>query len=54
MNTMLNILLATVFALLLSGCELVGDVFQAGMWVGVIAVVAVLVLIGYVVSRFRR
>ena len=54
MRLTLNILLASVFALLLSGCELIGDVFKVGMWVGIIAVVAVLVLIGFVISKFRR
>ncbi|MFN2459009.1 MAG: hypothetical protein ABR502_12480 [Chitinophagaceae bacterium] len=38
----------------LSSCEAIGDIFQAGMWVGVIVVVAVVALIIWLVSRFRR
>ena len=35
----------------LSSCELVGDIFKAGVWVGVLAVVAVVGLIIYLISR---
>lgn len=45
------------FAMLLSlltGCELVGDIFQAGMTVGIFIVIAVIVLIIWLISRFRK
>jgi len=45
------------FAMLLSlvtGCELVGDIFQAGMAVGIFAVIAVVVIIIWIISRFRK
>ncbi|MGV3459575.1 MAG: hypothetical protein ACO1N9_03875 [Flavobacterium sp.] len=45
------------FAMLLTlvtGCELVGDIFEAGMWVGIIIVVAVIALILWLISRFRK
>ena len=35
----------------LSSCELVGDIFKAGVWVGVLIVVAIVGLIIYLVSR---
>lgn len=38
----------------LSGCELVGDIFQAGMAVGVFIVIAVLALVVFLVSKVRR
>jgi hypothetical protein len=37
----------------LAGCELAGDIFQAGMWVGVIAVVVVIALVGAIATRIR-
>jgi hypothetical protein len=52
-----RIIKLSLFAMLLSlvtGCELVGDIFQAGMWVGVIIVVAVIGLIVWLLSRFRK
>lgn len=45
------------FAMLLSlvtGCELIGDIFQAGMAVGIFVVIAVVVLIIWLISRFRK
>jgi hypothetical protein len=33
----------------LSACELIGDVFQAGVWVGVILVIGVIALIVWMV-----
>lgn len=41
-------------ALPLAGCEVIGDIFQAGMWTGVIAVVAVVALIVYAVTRLFK
>ena len=35
----------------LSGCELVGDIFKAGVWVGIFAVVAVIILVAYLVGK---
>lgn len=36
-----------------AGCQVVGDIFQAGMWVGMIMVVLVLCGIAFLVSKFR-
>ena len=41
-------------AMTLSSCEAIGDIFQAGMWVGIIIVVAIIGLIIWLVSRFRK
>ncbi|HVE61368.1 MAG TPA: hypothetical protein VNA26_06100 [Chitinophagaceae bacterium] len=38
----------------LSSCEMIGDIFQAGMAVGIIVIVAVVGLIIWLVSRFRK
>lgn len=46
--------LAIVLPLLLSGCDLIGGIFKAGMWVGVLGIVVVIVIIGWIASRFRR
>ena len=35
----------------LSSCELIGDIFKAGVWVGVLIVVAVLALIIFLISK---
>ncbi|HTM66674.1 MAG TPA: hypothetical protein VL093_10160 [Flavipsychrobacter sp.] len=35
----------------LSSCELVGDIFKAGMWVGIIVVVAIIALIIFLIRK---
>ena len=44
--------LVLLFSLNLSGCELIGDIFKAGVWVGVILVV--LVIAGYRLDRYQE
>ena len=36
-----------------AGCELVGGIFKAGMWVGALAVIAVVVVLVIVVGKMR-
>ena len=38
----------------LGGCELIGDVFQAGVWVGVIIVVALIALVVWGIAKVRK
>lgn len=47
-------LVLALLTLPLAGCEVIGDIFQAGMWTGVIAVIAVIALIVYAVSRMFK
>jgi hypothetical protein len=42
------LLFAMVF---LSGCELVGDIFKAGVWVGVLIVVAIIALVVFLIGK---
>lgn len=50
----IQLAIALTAMLALGGCEVIATIFEAGMWVGIIIVVAVLALVGLVVSRFRR
>lgn len=47
-------LLLVALVLPLSGCEAIATIFEAGVWVGVLGVVLVLALVGFVLSRARR
>ncbi len=40
-------------AMMLSGCELIGDIFQAGLVVGLIIVVVIVAIIGLIFKKFR-
>lgn len=48
-------LLLISMAFLLTGCDLIGGIFEAGVYVGIIVVVAVIALIIYIFYRiFKR
>jgi len=34
-------------------CELAGDIFQAGMWVGIIVVVGIIALVMFAVGKLK-
>jgi hypothetical protein len=37
--------------LLVSGCDLIGDIFEAGVWIGVLGVIALIVLVVWVFGK---
>jgi hypothetical protein len=45
--------LITLF-LLFSGCEVIGGIFKAGVWVGILIVLGVIGLIVWLATRGRR
>jgi hypothetical protein len=47
-------LCALATAMTLSSCEVVGGIFKAGMWVGVLLVVLIVGLILWLIGRGRR
>ena len=51
--TWLRLLLLVLVALPLTGCEAIGDIFQAGMAVGVIMVFVVVGVIAFIVAKIR-
>jgi len=47
------IVLLVLVSLTSAGCEVIGDIFKAGMWVGVLMVVIVLALVGFIAAKIR-
>jgi hypothetical protein len=45
---------ALVAIAMLTGCTLAKDVFGAGVWVGVVAVIAVLLIVGAAMSLMKH
>jgi hypothetical protein len=43
-----------VAALTLPGCEVIGDIFQAGMAVGILLVIAAVAFIAFLIAQVRR
>ncbi len=53
MHRLLLPLLALLTALL-AGCETIGNIFEAGVWIGVIGVIVLIAIVGLVISVLRR
>jgi hypothetical protein len=49
----LMLTLLVLASMTFSGCELIGDIFKAGVWVGVLMVVMVLAVIGFIAAKVR-
>lgn len=50
----LNILVLFALAMMvLSSCTVIGGIFKAGVWVGIIAVVVVVLVLIWIISLFR-
>lgn len=49
----LRLLLVMLATLPLTGCELAGDIFEAGVWVGVIMIVFVVAIVGFIIAKIR-
>jgi hypothetical protein len=54
LSAFLRLIFVLLAAIALPGCELIGDIFQAGMAVGIFLVIAAIALIAYLVTRVRR
>ena len=52
-STLSRIALVVFLAVSLAGCEVVGGIFKAGFWVGAIAVIAIVLVLVFVVGKFR-
>ncbi|WP_185816793.1 hypothetical protein [Hymenobacter metallilatus] len=57
MNTFRYPLIAALLILLtcsLSSCDAIGTIFKAGAWTGIVGVFLVVLLVWFVINRFRR
>jgi len=52
-STMVRLYLVLLVAMASAGCEVVEGIFRAGVWVGVIMVVLVLALVGWIATKLR-
>jgi hypothetical protein len=42
-----------LLGLSMTGCEVIGDIFKAGMWVGIVGVVLVIGLVLFIFGKMR-
>jgi TRAP-type C4-dicarboxylate transport system permease large subunit len=50
----LNYVILALLMFSLSSCELIGDIFKAGVWAGLLLVAVVIALVIWIISRFRK
>ena len=43
-----------IVAMTLTSCEVIGDIFKAGVWVGILIVVGIVGLILWLVNKARK
>jgi hypothetical protein len=53
-NKGLTFYMLSILVLSLTGCEIIGDIFQAGMGVGIFIVLLIIAVIVFIVIRIRR
>jgi hypothetical protein len=49
----LLVVLVLLSTLTLGGCEVIGDIFKAGFWVGAVAVIVIVAGIGFLFAKMR-
>lgn len=54
MSRIVNFLLVLLCCISLSSCEVIGGIFKAGVWTGVLAVVIVVALVIWIIARIGR
>ncbi|WP_373497572.1 hypothetical protein [Aquiflexum sp.] len=50
-NYILNILVFFFILTTFTGCSLIGDIFKAGVWVGIIVVVIIIALVFWIIKK---
>lgn len=48
-----QLLVLVLLSVTVAGCELAGDIFEAGVWVGAILIVAIVGVIAFIAAKIR-
>ena len=48
-----QLLIIVLIAMTTAGCELAGNIFQAGMWVGAIMIVGIIAIVAFIAAKIR-
>ena len=47
-------MLFVLLAFTMSSCDVVGDIFEAGIWTAIIIIVLIVLIIGWIFRKLRR
>lgn len=53
MNKVIINLILLLSVISYPGCEFIGDIFKAGIWVGVIVVIAIIAVLALIIKMFK-
>jgi hypothetical protein len=53
MRSLWLLALLVLAGLTLTGCEVIGGIFKAGVWTGILAVAIVVIVIGFIAAKVR-
>ena len=53
LTRVLLLVLLVVSAVTLAGCEAIGDIFKAGVWVGALFIVIIIAIVGFIAAKIR-
>jgi hypothetical protein len=48
------LLIMILTSIIFPGCEFIGDVFKAGIWVGIAIIILILVIVGLIIKMFKK
>lgn len=49
----LMVVLLVATSITLAGCEAIGDIFKAGVWVGALFIVVIIAIVGFIAAKIR-
>lgn len=49
----ITLLAVMLIPFVVTGCEVIGDIFEAGIWVGVIGVVLLVALVVWIIGKMK-
>ena len=53
LTRVLMLVLLVVASISASGCEVIGDIFKAGVWVGALFIVIIIAIVGFIAAKIR-
>ena len=53
LSRVLLLVLLVIASVSAAGCEVIGDIFKAGVWVGAIFIVFIIAIVGFIAAKIR-
>ena len=54
MKQFITLSFLSMVLVMMSGCQVIGDIFKAGVWVGIIVVVVIIALVLWLIGKTKK